>query len=455
MTKKIRAAIYIRVSTDQQAKHGDSLREQKETLESYVNNREDLELVSTYIDDGISGQKIQRDEFQRLLNDVKSDKIDIILFTKLDRWFRNLQHYLNTQEILEKNNVAWKAITQEFYDTSTPIGRTIIAQMMSFGELEAQMASERIKAVFESKTKKGEVTSGKVPLGYSIENKRLVINDEAELVRDIFSHYLTNGSMRKTVMYMEETHGIRRNYQSVKNMLTNRKYIGEHNGNTKYCPPIIEREVFEEVQKRFTNNIKTNTHRTYIFSTLIKCEVCDAAFTGGTRKYKKRIPNEDGIFEVTETKQYRCSKHRGNKYACFNGKIITEKKLEKYLLDNIKDELINTETERGKNKVKVVNKNKSESIIKKLNRLKDAYLNEVISLEEYKDDKKKLDDLLSVELQKKELEKKTHRIKSEDIDWDFMKSYSKLDELGKRELWRYIIKGITIDDNLNIKISFY
>lgn len=454
MSKQLRAAIYIRVSTDQQAKHGDSLREQNDTLVNYVKNKDNLTLFSTYIDDGISGQKLQRDEFQRLLSDVKNDKIDIILFTKLDRWFRNLRHYLNTQEILEKHNVAWRAITQEFYDTSTAIGRTIIAQMMSFGELEAQMASDRIKAVFADKTKKGEVTSGKVPLGYSIENKRLVINDDAEMVRDIFNHYLSNGSMRQTVMYLEENYNLRRNYQSIKNMLTNTKYIGEHNGNKEYCPPIIKNDVFYAVQQTFTKNIKANTHRTFIFSGIVKCAVCDRAFSGSVRKYQRRVPNEKGEFEINETKQYRCSQHRGNKYACFNSKIITEKRIEKYILDNIKIELIKTETKISDKKITSNNKKQSITILKKLNRLKDAYLNEVISLEEYKLDKEKLDKLLSVELEKEEVDKSVRKIKSDDIDWNFMKKYSTLDEIGKRELWRYIIKEITIDDQSKINIFF-
>ena len=95
-----RAALYIRVSTDQQAKHGDSLDAQIATLKDYVSTQDNLTIIDTYIDDGISGQKLYRDEFQRLLEDIKKNRIDIILFTKLDRWFRNLRHYLNIQEIL-------------------------------------------------------------------------------------------------------------------------------------------------------------------------------------------------------------------------------------------------------------------------------------------------------------------------------------------------------------------
>ncbi|MFY8330647.1 recombinase family protein [Vagococcus carniphilus] len=453
MDKKIRVAIYIRVSTEQQAKFGDSLREQKETLENYVKNRKDMELISTYIDDGISGQKLQRDEFQRLLSDVESNQIDMILFTKLDRWFRNLRHYLNTQEILEKHNVAWKAVTQEFYDTSTPIGRTIIAQMMSFGELEAQMTSDRIKAVFENKTKKGEVTSGKVPLGYSIKDKKLVINDDAEMVKDLFNFYLSNGTMRQTVYYLEDRYKIKRDYQSVKSMLTNKKYIGEHKGNLNYCPSIIDKEIFEEVQNRLSNNVKHNTHRTFIFSGLVKCSVCDASFSGNTRRYKKKKPNADGIFEVTESKNYRCSKHRANINSCFNKKIVTEKNLEKYLLENLKNEMFETEAKRNLNKKRTPSVDNTKSITRKLVRLKDAYLNEVITLEEYKKDKLSLDAQLDKQIKENE-SVKINKFTSADIDWNFLKNYSDLTESDKRELWRMIIKKITVDDKGNLTIFF-
>ncbi|NLM66582.1 MAG: recombinase family protein, partial [Enterococcus sp.] len=174
-----RVALYIRVSSEKQAKSGDSLREQEDTLNEYVKSQKDMIIHSTYIDDGISGQKLDRDEFQRLMTDVKNNQIDVILFTKLDRWFRSLKHYLNIEDVLQKYNTHWIAVSQPFYDTSTPYGRTFINQVMSFAELEAQMTSERMIAIFEHKIKMGEVASGSTPFGYSIKNKRLVPNEDA------------------------------------------------------------------------------------------------------------------------------------------------------------------------------------------------------------------------------------------------------------------------------------
>lgn len=100
----LRVAVYIRVSTDAQAKKGDSTGEQLDTLQAYINNNDNMILQDVYIDDGISGQKLKRGDFTRLMDNVCAGLVDLIIFTKLDRWFRSLRHYLNTQERL-KNTV--------------------------------------------------------------------------------------------------------------------------------------------------------------------------------------------------------------------------------------------------------------------------------------------------------------------------------------------------------------
>ena len=97
-------AIYVRVSTDRQAKKGDSIDEQLSTFKAYIASKENMVLAGTYIDDGISGRKIKRGDFEQLLDDVRLGRVNLIIFTKLDRWFRSLRHYLNTQAILEANH---------------------------------------------------------------------------------------------------------------------------------------------------------------------------------------------------------------------------------------------------------------------------------------------------------------------------------------------------------------
>ena len=185
----MRVALYIRVSSEEQAVHGLSIEAQTEALTAWAEEKHAY-VVGRYVDAGISARKkaSKRPELQRLLEDVRNGDIDLIVFTKLDRWFRNIAEYYKVQEILEAYHVNWKTI-QEDYDTSTASGRLKVNIMLSVAQDEADRTGERIKAVHESKLLRNEPISGKVPFGYKIENKRLVIvPEDAEKVRDIFRH---------------------------------------------------------------------------------------------------------------------------------------------------------------------------------------------------------------------------------------------------------------------------
>ena len=121
-----RAALYIRVSTDEQARHGLSLGEQRADLERYANAHH-YTIVGIYADEGSTARKAlsRRKELQRLLDDVRDDKIDIILFKCLDRWFRNIRDYYKVQDILDAHHVDWEG-TQERYNTTTTNGRLML-----------------------------------------------------------------------------------------------------------------------------------------------------------------------------------------------------------------------------------------------------------------------------------------------------------------------------------------
>ena len=86
-----------------------------------------------------------------MLDDVRLGRVNLIIFTKLDRWFRSLRHYLNTQAVLEANHCDWLAVDQPYFDTTTPHGRAFVAQSMTFAELEAENDSVRIRDVFDYK----------------------------------------------------------------------------------------------------------------------------------------------------------------------------------------------------------------------------------------------------------------------------------------------------------------
>ena len=253
----MKVGLYARVSTDIQAREGDSIPAQLSALRNYAKEH-NHEVVAEFIDDGVSGTLLaERDELQNLLNYVRQRKIELILFTRLDRWFRSIRHYLNTQETLDKFGVAWQAIWER-YETLSPQGRFMVNQTLSFAQYESETTSVRINHVFAYKKTKHEVLSGKVPFGYRIEDKHYVVDEEnADIVRRAFSMYVESGNMCETLRKLSET-GMPKTQRAFKKLLQNRKYLGEAYGYDDYLPPIIDKQTFETVQHMLSMNVKSS-----------------------------------------------------------------------------------------------------------------------------------------------------------------------------------------------------
>lgn len=449
----LRVAIYIRVSTDRQVKEGDSMRDQLATGQRYIDSHENMILVDTYIDDGISGQKLKRDDFQRLLDDVRDGRIDLIIFTRLDRWFRNLRHYLNTQDILDRNNVSWTAIEQPYFDTSTPHGRAFVNNSMIWAELEAQNDSDRILGVFDDKVDNGEVLSGSTPLGYSIVDKHLYPDDDAPTAVSIFQFYRRTGNLSETLRYMEREFGLVRSAASLKNMLTNTKYVGVFRDNENYCPAVIDRDLFDDVQRLLSINIKDGKKHDYIFSGLVVCSDCDHVMSGCQQRCGGR-PRADGTRTIYKYSCYRC-RQGVNLHRCPNRKIVMESTLEAMLLDRIRPELEKYIADYEVANLPALRTDaKRRSVEGKLQKLKDLYLNDLITMDEFKVDREKL--LIQLEKIKAE---ETRPVKDlsylrEFLKMDFESVYDTFSIPEKRELWRSIIREIRVDHEKNIQIIF-
>lgn len=449
----LRVAIYIRVSTDAQAKEGDSMRDQLATGQKYIESHENMILADTYVDDGISGQKLNRDDFQRLLDDIRAGQIDLVIFTRLDRWFRSLRHYLNTQDILDRHGVSWTAIEQPYFDTSTPHGRAFVNNSMIWAELEAQNDSDRILDVFDDKVDHGEVLSGSTPLGYSIKDKHLVPDDDAPTAVAIFQYYRRNGNLTATLRHMETEFGLVRSAASLKNMLTNKKYIGEFRDNKGYCPALIDRELFEDVQRLIKINIKDGKKHDYIFSGLIVCNDCGHIMSGCQQRCSGHL-RMDGTRKIYKYNSYRC-RYGINMHRCQNRKIVMESTLEKLMLERIRPDLEKYISEYEVASQPTIRTDaKRRSIENKLQKLKDLYLNDLITMDEFKLDREKL--LLQLEKIKTE---DTHPIKDLSYLRDFLKKdfesvYDSFSIPEKRELWRSVVKEIRVDHEKNIQIIF-
>ena len=440
-----RTALYCRVSTEQQAKEGDSIQAQLDALRKYAKEH-NLYVVGSFIDDGISGTKFQeREKLQELIELIKGQKVDLVLVTKLDRLFRSLKWYIMTQEVFNENGVDWRAIWEPIYDSSTPQGRLIINQMMSISQFEAEHTAQRIDKVFDYKKSKREVLSGKIPFGYKIVDKHMVPDEEkAKIARKVFDLYIETGNICE-VIRLTEGYGLPRSQRGLKWMLQNRKYIGEAYGYTDYCEPIIDERTFYLVQDLLSKNVTRNQIRDYVFTGMIVCKDCGKKMVGTTDLYKRT---------GTRYKIYRCFQHYRTIKMCPNSKQINEHKLEKYLLQYLEEFAIGS-VDVGKDNDAVDYKKLIANAEKKMGKLKDLYLNDLISLEEYKKD---------VAEYQKQINDYTHKMSDNGdagrdeimkligtnvTDW-----YWTLDAKERRILWRSIIKEISFDHNRSIEVFF-
>ena len=436
-----RVALYARVSTDNQHDN-DSIPAQLDALQKYAKEHS-YYVVGTFVDDGISGTLLdERDELQKLLELVRQDEIDLILVCKLDRWFRNIRHYQNVQYLLDEHHVAWRTIW-ESYETETAVGRMMINQVLIFAEYEVEATRSRINKTFDYKKSQREVVSGKIPFGYMIKDKHLVPDPEkAPIVRQVFDMYATSGKMCET-MRKTQGPGLPKTQRAFKLLLKNRKYIGEAYGDSGYCEPIVDAEVFDKVQRLLSMNIKKSQKTTYIFSGLVYCKDCGKKMTGTTDRYKgKRYP------------LYRCMYHYRPLPVCGNSKSLNERKLEEYLVKNLEN-LVFTDIEAMDKEGIVDYKKLIEATEKKMLRLKDLYVNELIGLDEYRKDLGEYQSQIAEyknELSKNQSagrDKVKELIGTNLTDW-----YWTLDASEKRILWRSVIKEIRFGSDKSIDIVF-
>ena len=198
-TKAVRCAIYTRVSTDQGLDQDfNSLDAQSEASQAYIKSQVHAGwtlLRTKYDDGGFSGGNTDRPALQRLLEDVRAGKIDIIVVYKVDRLTRSLADFAKLVELFDKQNVSFVSVTQQF-NTTTSMGRLTLNVLLSFAQFEREVTSERIRDKIAASKRKGLWVGGMAPIGYDTKDRRITVNEaEAEQVRDIFRSYLKVGSI--------------------------------------------------------------------------------------------------------------------------------------------------------------------------------------------------------------------------------------------------------------------
>jgi DNA invertase Pin-like site-specific DNA recombinase len=193
-------AIYTRVSTD----HGleqdfNSLDAQREAAEAYVKSQvhEGWRLIrgGVFDDGGFSGGSLERPALQRLLELIKSNNVDVVVVYKVDRLTRSLADFAKLVELFDAHGTSFVSVTQSF-NTTISMGRLTLNMLLSFAQFEREVTGERIRDKIAASKKRGIWVGGVVPLGYRVEDRKLVIDEvEAPTVRMIFQRYLALGSL--------------------------------------------------------------------------------------------------------------------------------------------------------------------------------------------------------------------------------------------------------------------
>jgi site-specific DNA recombinase len=279
-TKPVRCAIYTRVSTD----HGleqdfNSLDAQRDAAQAYIRSQAHAGwtlIRSRYDDGGYSGGSTERPALQRLLADVRTRKVDVIVVYKVDRLTRSLADFAKLVELFDAHSVSFVSVTQQF-NTTTSMGRLTLNVLLSFAQFEREVTSERIRDKIAASKRKGLWVGGMAPLGYETKDRKIVVVEaEAERVRTIFRRYLELGSLNLLMADLREQ-GIVTKVRSLKSgqtvggiaftrgplahLLRNRFYIGEVDFKGEILPgeqpAILDRDLFDAVQAKL-NGQRTN-----------------------------------------------------------------------------------------------------------------------------------------------------------------------------------------------------
>lgn len=397
-TDIVKTGIYMRVSTEDQAKDGFSIHAQREKLSSYANIN-DWEIVDYYIDEGISAKNIKdRPDINRLINDVKEGKINNVLVYKLDRLTRSVKDLISLIELFEQYNCTFSSVTEKL-DTSNAVGRMFIKIIGIFAEFERENLAERVSFGYEQKTREGNYTNtnGVNGFDYIVGKGDLIVNEqEKEIVNRIFNMYLEGNSMLKIarILNQERVQTKRGGYWSqstIKSILTNPLYIGKirYGVNKKIQnksfvvdgeqEQIIDEERFNRVQemisKRKKYNIKKYPSENAYFSSVLRCNKC-----GG--KFHPKQQKQNGKYYIT----YYCNNKQLNK--CDSNGISHNKVLkafEGYISNIILDKSIDIKPDTNhKKQIEKLTK-ELENIDKKRKRLQMLFIDEQINNSDYQE----------------------------------------------------------------------
>ena len=393
--KKV-CGLYMRVSTEDQAREGFSLPEQKERLEAYCKFK-GFVIKDYYTDAGISAKTGNyRPEFERLKEDIKSKKINTIIALKQDRITRSIFDWEELMRFLEENDAYLDCVNDDI-NTTNANGKMVSRILMSVSQQEIERTSERTKVGLAGAIKQGHIPH-QAPLGYKHENKKLVIDHlTKDVVIRIFELYHKGMSYQKisTLFNKEQVLG-KTNWRdsSIVAILENEIYKGDfvHGKRTKHptyyenvVEPIVSKEIWEECQVQKKKNSKSYQRTlTYLFLQKLRCPKCNRILGGkATQKKNGNIYYYYYCHDCKINFKESLVEEYFNDFV--NELVEYDSVVNQFFLPMIKQKFDEPQEELKKD----INKQKD-----KLERIKRAYINGVFSLEEYNDERKLVESAL-------------------------------------------------------------
>lgn len=395
-------AIYARVSTDEQAREGQSIETQIDKLTAYA-KFQGWSNVQVFVDEGISAKDMNRPEMKRLIKLIKQKKVAIVATMAVDRLSRNLLDMLQFIELCEKHGAAYVCAGLNF-DTSTPIGRMVLQILAAFAEFERSMIATRVKSNMIEIAEKKKKYMAVPPFGYMFdEHKNLVIvPEEAEWVQKAADMFIAGYGYRIVTKYLNDSgiktrKGVLWTSTTTRGMLTNELYIGKLIWNRRYydkdgkmCwrdpsewivhenahPSILSMEQWNEINKRITRKTPKGGARQmkYRLTGMLRCAYCGSMMA--SRRYGSKGPHKERFIFV-------CSNYQKNGGCRFNYVFIDEaeayvyealEKLSKGIIDISEESLSKVQNN------KEIDWKRRESVIdQKFQRQIQAYENGLIS----------------------------------------------------------------------------
>ena len=405
------AGVYIRVSTEDQAREGFSLGEQEEKLLQLCKFKE-LDVYKVYKDAGISAKDMEhRPQFQEMLKDMKEGKLNYIVAYKLDRITRSVRDLEELISVLEQYN-CFLLCDRDDVNTSTANGRFFVRMLTVLSQLEIEIVSERTKFGLNGAIKSGHIP-GQRPFGYkSADDKRMVIDNATRpYVEKIFDMYLEGKSFQQIANYFKENNIFpKKNWKdtTIQKIIDNKIYMGDYEQYKRIgkqenlepivymnvVEPIISRAKWEECQRQKERNQRTYTRdRVYTFFQRLKCPNCSRIMkckgSGGTkRKYMYYTCehchinfNEDHVEHLLRDFIYDLLEY--------------DMAVKKFFLPVLEDKTNNIDTTSIDKEIRDLEKQR--------NRIKDLYIKGIVEIDDFKEDYKLIEDKLA-NLESKKLE---------------------------------------------------